>query len=87
MTSSSSTQYYLYKTSSGTETKPDVSIEYPVALGSANDARIRKNRAMIALLQSWREEDEQEQRTTWELLKQALEEGRWSDRELFPCPE
>lgn len=85
--SSSSTQYYSCKTSSGTETIPKGLVEYPLHSGSADDTRTRKNKAMIELLRSWREEDEQEQRTTWELLREALEEDRWSDRELFPCPE
>ena len=43
-----------------------------------------KNRALIQLLRSWREGDEQEQRSTWEYLKQALDEDRLSERKLFP---
>ena len=43
------------------------------------------NQAAIALLRSWAEEgDEQEQRDTWEYLKEALDEDRLSDRKLFP---
>ena len=38
----------------------------------------------IALLQSWCDEDAQEQRETWEFLKTALDEDRLSDRKLFP---
>lgn len=38
----------------------------------------------VALLQSWNDEDEQEQRETWEFLKTALDEDRLSDRKLFP---
>jgi hypothetical protein len=38
----------------------------------------------IALLQSWCEEDAEEQRETWEFLKTALDEDRLSDRKLFP---
>src|SRR5712692_715266 len=34
----------------------------------------QRNRALIQLLKSWREGDEQEQRSTWEYLKQALDE-------------
>jgi hypothetical protein len=43
------------------------------------------NQAAIDLLRSWREDDdEEEQRETWEFLKQALDEDRLSDRPLFP---
>ena len=45
---------------------------------------LQKNLALIELLKTWREEDEQEQRDTWECLKQALDEDRLSDRKLFP---
>jgi hypothetical protein len=47
-------------------------------------AQSQKNSALIQLLRSWREGDEQEQRNTWEYLKQALDEGRLSERKLFP---
>jgi len=47
-------------------------------------ARSPKNRALIQLLKSWREGDEQEQRSTWGYLKQALDEDRLSERKLFP---
>jgi hypothetical protein len=43
------------------------------------------NQAAIDLLRFWREEgDEEEQRETWEFLKQALDEDRLSNRPLFP---
>ena len=45
------------------------------------------NHAAIELLRSWREGDEydeEEMRTTWEYLKQTLDEDRPSDRKLFP---
>ncbi len=38
----------------------------------------------VALLQSWCDEDAQEQRETWTFLKTALDEDRLSDRKLFP---
>ena len=38
----------------------------------------------IALLQSWCDEDPQEQRETWEFLKTALDQDRLSNRKLFP---
>jgi len=47
-------------------------------------AQSQKNSALIQLLRSWREGDEQEQRSTWEYLKQALDEDRLSERKLFP---
>ncbi len=46
-----------------------------------------KNQAAIELLRSWcedDEDDEEEQKATWEFLKQALDEDRLSDRKLFP---
>lgn len=48
--------------------------------------QIRKNQAAIELLRSWSEDDSdaEEQRETWEYLKQALDEDRLSDRKLFP---
>ena len=39
--------------------------------------------AALALLQSWFEDDEKEQRETWEVLSKALDEDRLSDRKLF----
>ena len=42
-----------------------------------------KRKALIRLLQSWREGDEQEQIETLKLLQQALDEDRLSDRKLF----
>ena len=47
-------------------------------------AQSQKNSALIQLPRSWREGDEQEQRSTWEYLKQALDEDRLSERKLFP---
>ncbi len=38
----------------------------------------------IALLQSWCDEDAQEQRETWTFLKTALDQDRLSDHKLFP---
>lgn len=41
----------------------------------------------LALLQSWKVEESlerDEQRETWEFLKQALDQDRLSDRKLFP---
>jgi endonuclease/exonuclease/phosphatase family metal-dependent hydrolase len=43
----------------------------------------QKREQAIKLLQSWREDDEEEQKETWEYLKQALDEDRLSDRKLF----
>ncbi len=45
---------------------------------------LRIAQALIQLLRSWREGDEQEQHSTWEYLKQALDEDRLSERTLFP---
>jgi len=45
---------------------------------------MQRNAALIKLLRSWREGNEQEQQDTWEYLKRALDEDRISDRKLFP---
>jgi hypothetical protein len=45
---------------------------------------MRRHEALVRLLQSRDEEDEQEQRETWEQLKRALDEDRLSERKLFP---
>ena len=37
-----------------------------------------------ALLQSWMEEDQEEQKETFEYLVRSLDEGRPSQRKLFP---
>lgn len=47
------------------------------------EKQIQKNSALIQLLKSWREGDEQEQHETLEYLKQSLDEDRPSDRKLF----
>ncbi len=39
---------------------------------------------LIQLLDSWQEEDVQEDHETWEYLKRVLDEDRLSDRRLFP---
>ena len=49
--------------------------------------QIEHNQGLITLLDSWAEgseEDQAEQRETWEYLKKALDEVRLSDRPLFP---
>ena len=46
--------------------------------------RAKKNAAVIAVLDAFMKEDEQDQRETWEFLKQALDEDRPSYRKLFP---
>jgi hypothetical protein len=40
--------------------------------------------AILDLLQSWDDDDPEEQRETWEELKRHLDEDRLSDRPLFP---
>ena len=49
-----------------------------------NPPHLQRHLALVQLLKSWREEDEQEQRDTWEQLKQALDQDRLSNRKLFP---
>lgn len=43
------------------------------------EKQMQKDAALIQLLKSWREGDEQEQRETLEYLKQGLDEDRPSD--------
>jgi hypothetical protein len=46
---------------------------------------LAKQKALSEVLRSWREEgDEQEQKETGDYLRQALDEDRLSNRELFP---
>ncbi len=59
--------------------------------GEEREARrqeqIRRNQALIALMNEWAEgdtEDQEEQRETWEILKRVLDEDRLSPRKLFP---
>ena len=47
------------------------------------EERARKNAAAIAVLRSFLEGDEREQRETFEFLKKALDEDRPSYRKLF----
>ncbi len=50
--------------------------------------QMEKNRALIALVESWYEEDSeldpQEVEAEWEEFKNALDADRLSDRRLFP---
>jgi hypothetical protein len=46
--------------------------------------QIKQNQSVIDLLNSWEQEDEEEQRETLAYLMQALDEDRLSSRKLFP---
>ena len=49
--------------------------------------QIKRNQALIEMLDEWSqgdEQDQEEQRETWELLKRLLDEDRPSSRKLFP---
>lgn len=49
-----------------------------------SDASKRADRKVaLQLLRSWRNGNEQEQRETWEELKQRLDDDRLSNRKLF----
>lgn len=54
----------------------------PVPTKQLDDSQQKREQA-IKLLQSFREDDEEEQKETWEYLKQALDQDRLSDRKLF----
>jgi hypothetical protein len=43
-----------------------------------------KNHAALALIRSWRDENIEEQRKVWDVLRQTLDEDRLSDRERLP---
>ena len=43
-----------------------------------------QTQAILDLLQSWEDDDPEEQRETWEYLKKALDEDRLGARKLFP---
>ena len=45
--------------------------------------QIKRNQAVIDLLNSWEQEDEEEQRATLEFLMKALDEDRPLTRKLF----
>ena len=56
----------------------------PAEVEEQREEQIRRNQAVIDLLNSWEHEDPEEQRETWAFLKQALDEDRLSYRKLFP---
>ena len=72
-------------TTSAVTNVPDANV--PAAEEERRQRQIEENRSLSELLRSWLEEDddegEQEQRETWEVLKQALDEDRHSYRSLF----
>ena len=45
---------------------------------------MKRNQAAREVLSSFMEEDEEEQRETWDQLKKVLDEDRLSSRKLFP---
>ena len=46
--------------------------------------QIRRNRGMLELLNQWDQEDEEEQRETWELIERMLREDPFRLREWKP---
>ena len=46
--------------------------------------QIRRNMAALEMLRDWDQEDPEEQRETWEILKHTLDEDRPGQRKLFP---
>jgi excisionase family DNA binding protein len=53
-------------------------------LNLSPEERMQLNQRAREVLQSFMEEDEEEQRETWEMLKKSLDEDRLSYRKLFP---
>ena len=70
----------LISTTTPTESLPDVS---KTEIDRSTE-QLQKTNALIELLKSWREGDEEEQRDTLEYLQRVLDEDRLSDRKLFP---
>ena len=81
-------------TEAGVDVPPDthlkVIIDTEESLQKGGDGALikdlpqQRNAELLRLLRSWRENgDQDEQRETWEYLKQALDEDRLSDRKLF----
>jgi hypothetical protein len=46
--------------------------------------QIRRNQALLKLLDQWDQEDEQEQRVTWEIIERMLREDPFRLREWKP---
>ncbi|MGH2534787.1 MAG: hypothetical protein ACRDJW_21215 [Thermomicrobiales bacterium] len=68
---------------SSTHGEPEISTEEQ----EQRRHQIERNQGLIALLDSWKDADEDEiheQKETWEWLKKALDEDRPSYRKLFP---
>jgi hypothetical protein len=61
----------------------DVWSVFSATKGERLEALLEKRQALIQLLKEWCEDDAHEQYETLEYLKQALDEGRLSDRKLF----
>ena len=55
----------------------------PVESGEHDAEQMRRNQAVIDLLNSWENDDPEEQAETWTYLKWALDEERLSYRKLF----
>jgi hypothetical protein len=66
-------------------TNPDIKPSYPDS--EIDQAQPYNKEAVIELLESWcqgDEEEQKEQKETWVYLKKTLDEDRLSDRKLFP---
>ncbi len=59
-------------------------VTIPAEAEKQREQQMRRNQAVIDLLNSWEDDDPEEQRETWAFLKQALDEDRLSYRKLFP---
>ncbi len=69
---------------SGVNDQPSIMFQQNTSTENTLSEDMRR-KALIRLLQSWREEgDEQDQIETLKFLQQALDEDRLSDRKLFP---
>ncbi len=78
---------YLWKQALAQLISTTTSAESPQAVSQTefnqSVEQTQRTGALIQLLKSWREGDEEEQRDTLEYLQRALDEDRLSDRKLF----
>ena len=70
--------------SDNTEDEVLIRPQYNLSDNKKIENHMEKNKSIVKLLYEWREDkDDNEQRETWEYLRQSLDEDRISGRKLF----
>jgi len=64
--------------------QPSIVSRQDSTIDNALSEDMKKREAFIRLLESWYEEDVEDQQETLKLLQQVLDEDRFSERKLFP---